>query len=116
MKTTYQKVGDYYIPNLKVTQKKAYNLGKYSMMRLEFLKENKKADYQILMMKNTLADHLEEIEKSAQMRLTTIMSELKKQYNITEELKMNNQMKWVGLMNNIKHSAEEIILKELIYS
>ena len=66
-------------------------------------------------MNNKLKEHLLEIDKTANDRFEFLMKQLAKKENITEELKVNDQLKWVGLINNIKHSAEEIILKELIY-
>ena len=66
-------------------------------------------------MNKKMQEHLLEIDKTANDRFEFLMKQLAKKENITEELKANDQLKWVGLMNNIKHSAEEIILKELIY-
>ena len=104
------------LPNLMVREKEENNLGKYSMMRLQYLKENKKMDYQMMLMKDTLTEHLEEIEKTSQERLQSIMNQMMIELNINEELKATNQMEWVGLMNNIKNLAEETILRELIYN
>ena len=84
-------------------------------MRLKFLKENKKAEYIILFMNNKLQEHLLEVDIVANNRFELLMKQLAERENITEELKASDQLKWVGLMNNIKHSAEEIILNELIY-
>ena len=98
MKIKYKKCGDYYIPCLKLPKiKNKAKFGKYGAMRLEYLKEHRKAEYTLLLMNGELPDHLINID------------------NLTEELKQNNQMKWVQMMNNIKNSAEEIVLKELIY-
>ena len=66
-------------------------------------------------MDNKLQKHLMEIDKIANERFDLLMKQFAQKENITEELKAKDQLKWVGLMNNIKHSAEEIILKELIY-
>lgn len=116
MKIEYTKQGDYYFPNLYLYSDFKYSeIGKYGRMRLKFLKENKKADYIILFMNNKLQEHLLEIDKIANDRFEFLMKQLAKKENITEELKATDQLKWVGLMNNIKHSAEEIILKDLIY-
>ena len=115
MKITYTTVGDYQLPNLQVKEVKTNNLGKYSMMRLQYLKEHKKPLYQKMLMKGTLTTHLEEIEMTSQERLEMIINQMKVQLNITEEMKTQDQMKWVGLMNNIKSQAEETIMNELIY-
>ncbi len=116
MKIDYHKVGDYYLPNLYLDTNFDYSkIGKYGRLRFQFLKEHKKAEYIILFMNNKLQDHLLEIDKIANDRFEFLMKQFAKKENITEELKASDQLKWVGLMNNIKHSAEEIILKELIY-
>ena len=115
MKIDYRKCRDYYIPNLVISNTKNFKLGKYGKMRLNYLKTQKKAEYTILLMDDKLSEHLQEIDETATARYNLLMKQFAERENITEELKANDQLKWVGLMNNIKHSAEEIILKELIY-
>ena len=116
MKIEYTKVGDYYLQNLVApSNMKNFEIGKYGKLRLKYLKEHKKAEYTILLMDNKLLKHLMEIDKIANERFDLLMKQFAQKENITEELKAKDQLKWVGLMNNIKHSAEEIILKELIY-
>lgn len=116
MEITYSKVGDYYIPNLVLENKmKNISIGKYGRLRLKYLKQYNKVEYAILFMDNKLQKHLEQIDKEAQQRYDIIMKQLMKKQNVTEELKQENQLKWIGLMNNFKNLAEEIILKELIY-
>lgn len=116
MKIEYNKQGEYYLPNLVPPENlKNFELGRFGRMRLKFLKELKKSEYIILFMDNKLQEHLLEIDKTANDRFEFLMKQLAKKENITEELKATNQLKWVGLMNNIKNSADEIILKELIY-
>ena len=116
MKIEYNKQGEYYFPNLVPSEKlKNFELGRFGRMRLKFLKEQKKSEYIILFMNNKLQEHLLEIDKTANDRFEFLMKQLTKKENITEELKATNQLRWVGLMNNIKNSADEIILKELIY-
>ena len=116
MKIEYTKVGDYYLQNLVApSNMKNFEIGKYGKLRLKYLKEHKKAEYTILLMDNKLQKHLMEIDKIANERFDLLMKQFAQKENFTEELKAKDQLKWVGLMNNIKHSAEEIILKELIY-
>lgn len=110
----YTKVGDYYMPNL-VLKKEKIILNKYGRMRLKFLKENKKAEYMIMFTKGTLNKHLKEIQETAQERIDIIIEQLKKQNNLTEEMKNIDQLYWVGMMNNFKSTAEEIVLNELIF-
>lgn len=116
MDITYSKVGDYYIPNLVLENKmKNVSIGKFGRLRLKYLKQYKKAEYTILFMEGKLQEHLIEIDRGSQEKYNIIMKQLIKRENVTEELKQENQLKWVGLMNNLKNLAEEIIFKELIY-
>lgn len=94
----YTKVGDYYMPNL-VLEKEKIILNKYGRMRLKFLKENKKAEYMIMFTKGTLNKHLKEIQEIAEERIDIIIEQLKKQNNLTEEMKNIDQLYWVGMMN-----------------
>ena len=110
----YTKVGDYYMPNL-VLEKEKIILNKYGRMKLKFLKENKKAEYMIMFTKGTLNKHLKEIQEIAEERIDIIIEQLKKQNNLTEEMKNTDQLYWVGMMNNFRNTAEEIVLNELIY-
>ena len=111
----YTKVGDYYIPNLVLEKEEKITLNKYGRLRLKFLKENKKAEYTIMFMNGTLNNHLKEIQETAEEKVNLIVEQLKKENNLTEEMKNTNQLYWVGMMNNFKNEAEEIVLKELIY-
>ena len=111
----YIRNGDYYLPNLVLADQKKIQLNKYGRLRLEYLKNHKKAEYAILFMDNKLTDHLEEVQEIAAKRIEEIIKSLKEQSNLTEEMKNNDQLYWVGMMNNFKNQAEEIVLKELIY-
>lgn len=110
----YTKVGDYYIPNL-VLEKETITLNKYGRARLNFLKQNRKAEYTIMFVNGTLNEHLKEIQETAGERIDLIVEQLKSKNNLTEEMKNKNQLYWVGMMNNFKNTAEEIVYKELIY-
>ena len=90
----YTKQGDYFMPNL-VLEKERITLNKYGRARLRYLKENKKAEYMIMFTKGTLNKHLKEIQETAEKRLNIIMEQLKKQNNLTEELKNIDQLYWV---------------------
>ena len=116
MEITYRKVGDYYLPNLTLSKtKNQINLGKYGRMRLDYLKQNRRGTYTILLTKNQLENHLVEIEKISKRRIGNLINEMAKRENVTENLKQKNQIEWVGMMNNFKNIAEEIAIKELIY-
>ena len=111
----YTLVGDYYLPNLVIEPQRKIDLNKYGRLRLEYLKNYKKAEYTILFMNNKLTDHLEEVQKTATKRVKEIIKSLKEKSNLTEEMKNTDQLYWIGMMNNFKNQAEEIVLKELIY-
>ena len=117
-KITYTKVGDYYLPNLTLAESKYknYQLGKYGRMRLNYLKNYKKAEYIILFMDNKLYEHLYNIDMECQNQFEILMKQFAEKENITEELKATNQMEWVMQMNNIKNATEEIILQRYIYN
>lgn len=116
-KIEYRKEGDYYIPNLIVPKDEYadYCIGKYGRLRLNYLKEHKKAEYTIMLMNGTLRKHIVQIDIDAKNRVENIVNSLKSQSDLTEEMKNTNQLYWVGMMNNFKNQAEEIVLKELIY-
>lgn len=115
-KIEYVKCGDYYLPNLKLSiEDTNYSIGKYGRMKLNYLKNNKKAEYSILLIDGKLNRYLYEIDIAVTSRVKAIISQLIKKENVTEELKINNQLEWAGKMNSIKNRAEEIAFNELIY-
>ncbi len=116
MNLTYRKEGDYNLPNLLPPQETEVHLGKYALLRRRFLKENRRVTYTNLLTSGKLNAHLMEIERTALTRLEQTVSQMAKAEGVTETMKATDQMKWVGLMNNIRHSAEEAILSELIYN
>ena len=115
---TYHKEGDYYIPDLYLVEdeyEKNYHIGKYGHLRLEYLKNHKKAEYTIMLMAGTLRKHIIDTDKQANERFEILMKQILDKNPIDETLKDTDPLKWVGLMNNYKYSVEEIIFKELIY-
>lgn len=116
MELTYRKEKDYFIPNVALDgNDNNYQMGKYGNLRLDYLKKYKKGLYTELMLDCKLLEHLATIDTQANNRVKDIIIKLAKEQNVTEELKQNNQIDWVKLMNNLKNSAEEIVLNELIY-
>ena len=111
----YHLEGDYYIPNLIMPKQEKITLNKYGRMRLNYLKEHKKAEYSIMLLEGTLNTHLKEIQETATTRVEQIIKQLKEKSNLTEEMKNTDVLYWVGTMNSIKAQAEEIIYNELIY-
>ena len=117
-KITYRKVGDYYIPNLYLERdnyKNDYQIVKYGHLRLQYLKNHKKAEYSIMLLDGTLRKHIVDTDIQAKERFEILMKQMLEKNPINEELKNTDTLKWVGLMNNYKHSVEEVIFKELIY-
>lgn len=117
MDITYHKEGDYFIPNLYLANdeyKKDYHIGKYGHLRLQYLKEHKKAEYTIMLLDGTLRKHIVDTDMQAKERLKVLMKQMLDKNPIDENLKDTDPLKWAGLMNNYKNSCEEIIFKELI--
>lgn len=112
---TYIRVGDYYIPNLKLAEQPDKPIGKYGRMRQRYLKEHRPALYSSLLLSEKLYPHLLEIDEAANERMDILMPQLMKAAGVTEELKASDQMKWVGLANTYRAQAEEIILARLIF-
>ena len=114
MNLTYTMQGDYLLPNLEVPE--SPKVGKYGMLRRSFLRSHRKALYTGMMLSDSLNPHLEEVDKAANTMLEKLISKMAQEQGVTEALKASDPMRWVGLMNNIKASAEEVVLKELVYS
>ena len=113
---TYTRCGDYYIPDLTISETESKPLGKYGRMRKKYLLEHRQVLWNSMILSETLYPHLREIDETANRRLEQMMPELMKQNGVTEELKTKDPMMWTGLMNNLRSQAEETILEELIYN
>ncbi len=114
---TYSKVGDYYLPNLALPENKEERpLGKYGMLRKTYLKEHRPVVYNHLLLSDKLSSHLQDAQEQAQHLLDTMIPQMMKTENVTEQLKMSDQMLWVGRMENIKARVEEIIYAEIVYA
>jgi hypothetical protein len=112
----YVRNGDYYIPNLTVPDDKVYNIGKYGRLHSIFIKENRPCLYSMKMLRGTWLAYLEEIDTTAKEMVDKLIKDMSVKQGITEELKATDQMAWVGAMNTIRHSAEEIVLREFVCS
>lgn len=115
MNISYTKKGDYLLPNLILKDKEQYNIGKYGLLRLQYIKKEKIGLYFELLINDTLNEYLHNIDITVMEKVQSLIKELAEKDNINENLKRNNQMLWVSKMNNIKNIAEEINLKEYIY-
>ena len=111
---SYTLHGDYYLPDL-VLREEEPTYGKYGMLRKQFLKEYRSARYQYMLLTGKLNEHLNQIDQEVREQVETLMEQMTEKQGVTEELKAQDQMEWVRLMNNIKASAEEIVLKNMIY-
>ena len=117
MKLKYIKTGDYELPNLTLNYNKKGTINKYGMLRLDYLKQHKKVLYTTLLMKDELTNHLISVSKNAENLLNNLMESYRKyDKKLSEKSKETNQIEWIKLMNNYKNTAEEILLKELIYT
>ena len=110
----YTLQGDYYLPDLALNEEEP-TYGKYGMLRKQFLKEHRPIRYQNLLLSGKLTAHLNQIDQEATEQVEVLMKQMAEKQGVTEQVKMQDQMKWVGLMNGIKACAEEIVLKERVY-
>lgn len=104
-----------YYPDLELPEGTHYEIGKYGRMRWEYLKTHRRGEYIRLLMDGKLNEYLHEVDEECHERMELLVEQMKAGAGITEELKASDQMKWVGLMNNVRNSAEEIVMRELIY-
>ena len=114
MELTYTMQGDYLIPDLTVPE--SPKLGKYGMLRRTFLREHRDGIYTGMLLNGTLNSHLEEVDRQANEMMERLTRQMAEKQGVTERLKAEDQMKWVQMMNSIRHSAEEVILNDLIYA
>lgn len=111
---SYTLHGDYYLPDLVLNEEEPI-YGKYGMLRKQFLKEHRLAKYQYLLLTGKLTEHLNQIDQESREQVEMLMEQMAEKQGVTEELKVQNRTKWVRLMNNIKASAEEMVLREILY-
>ena len=112
---TYSRCGDYYIPDLKLSEQSETLIGKYGRMRKQYLEKYRPVLYNNLILQERIYPHLLEIDKAANERMDALMPQLMKTAGVDEALKAEDQMRWIGLMNTLKAQAEETILSELIF-
>ena len=115
MNISYTRKGDYLLPDLILKEKVQYNIGKYGLLRLQYIKKYKLGLYFDLFINDNLNEYLHDIDTTVMEKVQSLIKELDEKENINEKLKQDNQMLWVSKMNNIKNISEEIILKEYIY-
>ena len=111
---TYHQAGDYLLPDLSVPELPA--IGVWGQRRRQYLKEHRQALYTALLLSGKLNDHLSEVDEQAEAMFSQLVKQVAAQDSITEQLKAEDQMKWVRQMNNVRNRAEEVIYNELIYA
>ena len=116
MQLTYRQESDYLIPNLTIPNDQPAVPGKYASMRKRYLQNHRPAFYTSLKMACELNAHLKVTQQSALETMERLVVKMAEQQGVDEQLKTTDQMRWVGMMNNIKNSAEEMVLTDLIYS
>ena len=111
----YERRGEQYYPLLDLGEQTTYEIGKYGKLHLAFIKQHRRGTYTTLLTENRLNEQLHSIDERAHEQLDLHIAQMSKQMDVTEEVKASDPMRWVQMMNNIKASAEEIVLKEVVY-
>jgi len=111
----YELRGEQYYPMFEISEQTNYEIGKYSHLHLDFIKKHRRGTYTTLLTEGRLNEHLHIIDEQAHEQIDLHITQMADQMGITEELKAVDPMRWVHMMNNIKASAEEIVLKEVVY-
>ena len=114
MNLTYHQEGIYLMPDLIPPD--SPKIGKFGMLRREFLRQHRRAIYSGMLMQDQLNSHLEEIDRTANEMLERLIDQMAASEGVTEMMKAENQMEWVARMNSIRNRAEETILSQLIYA
>lgn len=112
----YELQGDYYIPCLSLPEEEEQSIGLWGQRHLRYIREYRKALYTGLQLSGKLNSYLADIDKQAEEMFSRLVEQMVKRERVAEQLKAEDQMKWVGLMNNIADRAREIVNSELIYS
>ena len=112
---TYREENGHLIPDIALPEQTDYQIGKYGQLHLSYIKQHKRGTYTTLLTEGRLNAHLHEIDVQANEMVEAVVANLARERGIDEELKASDALKWVAEMNNIKTSAEEIVLREVIY-
>lgn len=110
----YVRVGDYMLPCLEVPE--GSRIGKFGMMRHQYLREHHRGVFDGMLLAGTLNAHLEEIDRQANEMMERLTRQIAKAEGVSEQLKAEDQMAWVGAMNSIRNRAEEIVFTELVFT
>ena len=116
MEVTYRTQNGFQVPNLLLPQTPEVHLGKYAELRRQYLMKHRRVLYTNLKTTCRLTEHLSEIEQAARKMVEQTVTQMARNEGVTEELKATDPLRWTGLMNNLRHSAEELVLNDLIYA
>ena len=116
MEVTYRMQNGYQVPNLMMPSVPEVHLGKYAELRREYLMKHRRVLYTNLKTSGKLTEHLAEIEQTARKMVEQTVAQMARAEGVTEALKATDPLRWTGLMNNLRHSAEELVLSDLIYA
>ena len=111
----YELRGEQYYPMLEISEQINYEIGKYGRLHLDFIKKHRRGTYTTLLTEGRLNEHLHIIDVQAHEQIDIHIKQMAERMGVTEELKASDPMRWVQMMNNIEESAEEIVLKEVVY-
>ena len=111
----YELRGEQYYPMFEISEQTNYEIGKYGHLHLDFIKKHRRGTYTTLLTEGCLNEHLHNIDEQAHEQMNLHIAQMAEQMGVTEKLKASNPMRWVQMMNNIKSSAEEIVLKEVVF-
>ena len=112
---SYTLYGDYYLPDLELPEEKFYELGRFGRAKFRHLQKCHRILRANLQTQGTLGEYLHEIDEACEETFSRLVKQYAQSEGVTEQLKAENQMKWVGMMNNIRNRVEEVIMKEYIY-
>ena len=105
-----------YYPDLRLLEGTHYEIGRYGRMRAEYLKEHHRALYMELLLSGKLNEYLYQTDEEYHQMMEQLVEQMKAKQGVTEQLKSENQMQWVGMMNNIRNCAEEVVLRDIVYA
>lgn len=111
----YELRGEQYYPMFEIGEQTSYEIGKYGHLHLDFIKNHRRGTYTTLLTEGRLNEHLHIIDEQAHEQMDLHIAQMAERMGVTEQLKTSDPMRWVQIMNSIKASAEEIVLREVVY-
>lgn len=112
---SYTLCGDYYLPDLSLPEEKFYDLGRFGRAKFRYLQKCHKVLLTNLRISGSLNEYLHSVDEACEETFSRLVKQLAEQENVTEQMKADDMMKWVGMMNNIRNRAEEVVMREYVY-